>query len=96
MAFDINSLKRMGPQNSNAPSEWAYASTDALTVIDGSGYFNAVADRLQVGDFVHAVGNNVAGIAVVASNTRDLSANPPVQGVVDLSNFTTIGAIDSD
>jgi hypothetical protein len=33
----------------------------------------------------------------VLSNTRDLTASPPVEGVVDTSNFSgAAGAIDSD
>jgi len=82
-----NPIQRVGPQNSNAPVLWTYADGDALTVIDGSGYFNLEADKLQVGDFIMAVGNSVGGIAMVAS----ISA-----GVVDTSNFVSISAIDSD
>lgn len=101
MAFSSfnNQFTRIGPQNDNAPTLWSYKTTDALTTVDGSGYFNAVADRLKVGDMIFAYKSSAtvaAGVAFVASNTRDLTASPPVAGVVDVTNFTAIGAINSD
>lgn len=93
-----NALTRVGPQNDLAPTLWTYTTTDALTTVDGSGYFNAVANRLKVGDLIYCYSSTgpTFGLAVVASNTRNLSASPPVQGVVNVSNFTAIGAINSD
>ncbi len=88
MAYALdNPLRRVGPQNSNSPTFWSYADGDALTAIDAADYFLLDVDKLQVGDFIFAVGNSVAGIAVVASRSAT---------AVDVSNFTTIGAIDSD
>lgn len=98
MAYSRANLQRIGPQNRNAPSLWMYADTgSALTAIDLEGYFNDASDVLKVNDLVFAVGSsNTFGLAVVRSNTRDLTANPPVEGVVDMSNFTALGAVDSD
>lgn len=101
MAFSSfnNQFTRMGPQNDNAPTFWSYKTTDALTTVDGSGYFNAIADRLKVGDVIFAYKSSstvAAGFAYVVSNTRDLTASPPVSGVVDVTNFTAIGTINSD
>jgi hypothetical protein len=97
MAYELsNPVHRVGPQNSNGPTIWTYADGDALATIDGSGYFNLAADKLQVGDIIFAYGNGVLGVAVVASNTRDMTASPPVEGVVDTSNFVSLSAIDSD
>lgn len=97
MAYARNNLQRVSPQNSAAPTLWTFADlASTLATIDGSGYFNNAADILQVGDFLHVQGSNGYGISVIVSNTRDLTASPPVRGVVDSSNMTAIGAINSD
>lgn len=97
MAYSRTNLQRVGPQNDNAPTLWTFSDTaSTLATIDGSGYFNNAADILQVGDFLHVVGSNGYGISVIVSNTRDLTASPPVRGVVDSSNMTSVGSINSD
>jgi hypothetical protein len=98
MAYSRAKLQRIGSQNRNAPSLFLFADTaSALTAIDGSGYFNDAADILKVGDIIIGIGSsNTYGIFVVNANTRDLTANPPVAGVVDVTNATAIGTIDSD
>lgn len=101
MAFSsfISTFSRL-TYASNGPSFFSFKGTDATTAVDASGYFNAVASRLKVGDliFYYKTDATVAsGIYVVLSNTRDLTAVPPVSGVVDVANVQTIQtAIDSD
>lgn len=96
MAFALSGLKRVGPQNSNGPTLWTYATTDALTDVDGAGYFNSAADRLQVGDWIFVSSSSTWGIHIVNANSRDLTASPPVEGVVDCTNALAAGTIDSD
>lgn len=97
MAYARANLQRIGPQNRNGPSLFSFAdSGSTLATIDGSGYFNDAADILKVGDFLLVVGSNGYGISIVNGNTRDLSATPPVAGVVDTTNATAVGTIDSD
>ena len=96
MSYARAGLQRVGPQNSGAPTLWTYSTTDALTTVDGSGYFNDAADILQVGDFVFVASSSTYGIHVVTGNTRDLTTNPPTAGVVDVTNAVALGAIDSD
>ena len=96
MAYARAGLQRVGPQNSGAPTLWTYVTTDALTDVDASGYFNDAADIMQVGDFVFVASSSTYGIHVVTGNTRDLTATPPVAGVVDVTNAVALGAIDSD
>lgn len=98
MALDITKLQRVGPQNSNAPVIWTYASgSDATTTCDGSGYFNDAAGMLQVGDVIYvAPSSGACGFLKVDSNTRDLTASPPVEGVVDTLNALSLGTVDSD
>lgn len=98
MAFTGASFTRVGPQNDNAPTIWTYATADGLTTVDGSGYFNSASNRLKVGDLIFAYTSTgpAYGLGVVASNTRNLAATPPVQGVVNVTNFTAVGTINSD
>jgi hypothetical protein len=101
MAFSsfIQNFARL-TYNSRGPNLWSFSGTDATTAVDASGYFNAVADRVKVGDMIFYYKTDAtiaAGIYVVNSNTRDLTATPPVSGVVDVANVQTIQtAIDSD
>lgn len=98
MALDITKFMRIGPQNSNAPSMFTYDSgSDALTTVDTSGYFNGVASKVQVGDLIYVKPTSgTPGLMWVSSNTRDLTASPPVEGVVDVNNALSISSIDSD
>lgn len=86
-------LNRLGPVNDLSPTIWTYVTTDSLATVCTSGYFNAVSGKMKVGDFVFitsAASPWLAGIAIVKSNTRNIAASPPVSGVVDLFNATTI------
>lgn len=96
MAFDASKLLRVGPQNSNGPTLWAYATADALTAVDAAGYFNSAAAQLQVGDWIFVSSSSTWGIQIVNANSRDLTASPPVSGVVDVTNALAAGTIDSD
>lgn len=105
MAFNPAALQRVGPQNRNAPSIYTYKTADTLATVDGSGYFSTeaagvetAAAKLKVGDFIftYTTTGPASGISVVQSNTRDLTASPPVSGVVDTFNFTSVATIDSD
>ncbi len=96
MAFSSynQNFTRLGPVNDNCPTIWVYAAQEAtLDTVAASGYFNAVAGKLKVGDLVYfttAASPWLGGLAIVKSNTRNLLANPPVSGVVDLWNFTVL------
>lgn len=87
-------LTRLGPPNDNCPTIWVYKALEStLDTVAASGYFNAIANKLKVGDLVYfttAASPWLAGLAVVKSNTRNLTAVPPVSGVVDLFNFTAV------
>ena len=70
---------------------WHYKSDDAATAIDAAGYFNAVANEVNVGDviFAHtdADGTPLFGIFVVNANNGT---------VVDVANITNLASSDSD
>jgi hypothetical protein len=97
MAYSRELLQRIGPQNRGAPSAFTfYDAGSTLAQIDGSGYFNDAADILNVGDFLFIRASNGQGVSYVSANSRDMTANPPVAGVVDVQNMTAVGTIDSD
>lgn len=95
MAFSSfnTQFTRLGPENDNCPTIWVYTSTDTLSTICTSGYFNAVANKLKVGDLMYITSASspwTGGLAIVKSNTRNLLAVPPIAGVVDLFNATVV------
>jgi len=106
MAFTPNTLCRVAaPSGTGGRSVWTYITADTLATVDGAGYFStaaagvvSAAGKLKVGDFIlcYTTTGPASGIAVVNANSRDLTASPPVSGVVDTTNFTAVGTIDSD
>lgn len=102
MAFDKAGLYAVGgnPKRGNAPTIWAYQTNDAITTVDGSGYFDngtstntGMRELMEVGDFifVHALaGTSTRTFGVLVVNAVSAA------GVIDTSNVTAFGAIDSD
>lgn len=74
-----------------APSIYAYKTVDAIADVNTTGYFNALANTLEIGDLIYCVTSTgttaVATLTVVRSNAA---------GVVDVDNGTTLAATDSD
>lgn len=68
---------------------WYYSSTDALSAVRASGYFNDAAGMMNVGDLVIVYDSDAPTIAlsVVLSNTGS---------VVDIADGTAITVTDSD
>ena len=54
MAFVRNDFNTIGGQARAGvtPAMYVYTTTDAHTVVDGSGYFNDLSDILNVGDMI--------------------------------------------
>jgi hypothetical protein len=75
----------------NSISLYAYSTADAIGDVNTSGYFNALADTLAVGDIIFtrtSTGGTIAmSIVYVASNAS---------GVVDVTDGMTITATDTD
>jgi hypothetical protein len=92
MAFSITGLNSVSPnKRGNAPSIYAYKTTDAIADVNTSGYFNSLADTLEVGDLIYCVTSTgttaVATLVYVVSNSS---------GVVDVTDGTTLANTDSD
>ena len=75
----------------NSISLYAYTTADAIGDVNTSGYFNALANTLAVGDIIFtrtSTGGTIAmSIVYVASNAS---------GVVDVTDGMTITATDTD
>jgi hypothetical protein len=92
MAYNKDGLNLVsGSKAGNSPQVWTYQSADAIGDIDGAGYFDSAASILKVGDLMYVysgVGGSTAfGFVVVNANSGT---------VVDVTNVTAIGTIDSD
>lgn len=89
MAFQSKNLSVIG--YANGFTLWHYATADAAATVDTSGYFNAAANMLRVGDFVFANastgGTPENGVLAVLANAG---------GTVDASNLTPFGASNID
>jgi hypothetical protein len=75
----------------NSISLYAYSTADAIGDVNTSGYFNALANTLAVGDIIFTRtstdGTIAMSIVYVASNAS---------GVVDVTDGMTITATDTD
>ena len=94
MAFVRNDFNTIGGQARAGvtPAMYVYTTTEAHTVVDGSGYFNDISDILNVGDMI-VVHGSTGGTRTVTMHIVVSNAS----GVVDVSAGTTIGAVsDSD
>lgn len=59
MAFSATEFLPLSSQaNSDAPRHWTYTTADAKATVVASGYFDSVADLLQVGDLIWSVDAN--------------------------------------
>lgn len=74
-----------------APSIYAYKTTDAIADVNTAGYFNSLSDTLAVGDLIYCVTST--GSTAVCTLTQVLSNS---SGVVDVADGTTLAATDSD
>lgn len=92
MAFSATGFVTVcASKKGNAPSIYAYSTTDAIATVNTAGYFNSLSDTLAVGDLLYCVTSTgttaVATLTVVRSNAA---------GVVDVDDGTTLSATDSD
>jgi hypothetical protein len=92
MAFSATGFTAVSAsKRGNAPSVYAYKTTDTIADVNNEGYFNALVNTLEVGDLIYCVTSTgttaVATLTVVRSKTAT---------VVDVDNGTTLSAIDSD
>lgn len=92
MAFSTTGFTAVtASKRGNAPSIYAYKTTDAIADVNTTGYFNYLSDTLEIGDLIYCVTSTgstaVATLAYVLSNAA---------GVVDVSDGTVLANTDSD
>lgn len=104
MAFDITNLSPIGgnSRRGKAPQMFTYATLDAHTTVDGSGYFNSSTayggayNLLDIGDIIYVV------VWATAIGTGTISTYGPhiimtkSAGTIDASNVTTGTVTNSD
>jgi hypothetical protein len=92
MAFSITGLNSVSPnKRGNAPSIYAYKTADSIADVNTAGYFNSLADTLEVGDLIYCVTST--GTTAVATLVYVLSN---ASGVVDVNDGTTLANTDTD
>lgn len=91
MAFVRTDFHVIGGQTGDAPKFCSYTTTDAMTVVRASGYFNDISELLDVNDLIYVVsasgGTPAPYFTFVNSNTG---------GVVDVVDGLPIGTTDTD
>lgn len=92
MAYSATGFSTIGASKAgNSPAIYAYKTTDAIADVNTTGYFNALANVLSVGDLIYCVTSTgstaVATLVYVLSNSG---------GVVDVNDGTTLANTDSD
>lgn len=75
----------------NSPAIYTYSTPDTIADVNTSGYFNALANILRVGDLIYCVtstgGTAVATLVYVRANAS---------GVVDVTDGTTLANTNTD
>ena len=87
MAYSASGLTRMA--GGGGHSLWFYDSTDAMSVVRASGYFNDAANMLNVGDAIFVLDSDAPAISVSLVLSNDGS-------VVDIADGTAITVTDTD
>jgi hypothetical protein len=88
MAFDKDGWANIGAaKRGNAPALYTYSTADAIADVNTAGYFNDLADSLEVNDLIFVAHSGGVALVYVASNSG---------GVVDVTDGLTVTATDSD
>lgn len=89
MAYQSKNLSVLA--YANGFTLWHYKTTDLDTTVDTTGYFNAAADMVRIGDIIIA---NADTGGVAKAGLYWINANSA--GVVDVADITQIGVLDTD
>ena len=91
MAFVRTDLHAIGGQTGDGPTMYAYTTTDAMTVVRASGYFNDVSTTLNINDLIYVV--SASGGTPAPYFTY---VNGNASGVVDVVDGLAIPTTDTD
>jgi hypothetical protein len=80
-----------GGNMQGAPAMHRYSTSDTAATVDTTGYFNAVADEVRVGDVILAATGVGGTLATGLYQVRSISS-----GVVDVADALVIPATNTD
>lgn len=89
MPFSASGLTRLA--GASGVSLWHYTTTDTIADVNTAGYFNSVANMMQINDVIIAV-TSTGGTPVVSHTYVNANSG----GVVDVVNGVAITDTDSD
>ena len=92
MAFTLNTLSRQSAgANSDAPTFWAYSTTDTIADVNTADYFLAAIDRIKAGDviFVYSSTGGTPVMTITYCNANDGTT-------IDVVDGLTVTATDTD
>lgn len=87
MAYSASGLTRMA--SGGGHSIWFYDSTEAITAVRVSGYFNNAASMLNVGDVIFVLDSDAPAMSISVVLSNDGST-------VDIADGTALTMTDSD
>jgi hypothetical protein len=92
MAYSAQGFSTVAASKAGAsPAVYAYKTADSLADVNTTGYFNALANTLRVGDLIYCVTST--GTTIVASFVYVLTN---AAGVVDVNDGTVLANTDTD
>lgn len=99
MAFSTTGLNCVSASKAgNAPSLYMYSTTDALSVVRATGYFDngtttntGMRNTFKVNDVIIVV-SSTGGTPVVSMNYVNANSS----GIIDITDGTTVSATDTD
>ena len=68
MSFNRANFTNVQFNQSNTPSEYAYLTTDTISTVLGTGYFNELYDILKVNDIIRVTASNAITFVKVSAN----------------------------
>jgi hypothetical protein len=74
----------------NAPSVYAYKTTDTQATVNTVSYFDSIASLLKVGDILFVYDSTTPSLVLTYVNAVSSA------GVVDIADGTTVSATDTD
>jgi hypothetical protein len=92
----LGGQSRRGTGANSAPGQpqmWSYRTDEATADVDTSGYFNAVAPLLEVGDLIYRVTVNGSGVVQSAGWHVVMTKSA---GVVNVSDVTALTVTNTD
>lgn len=90
MAYSATGLVTVvASKRGNGPSMYLYKTADTQATVNTAGYFNTLANVLEVGDIIFVYDSTTPSLVITYVNANS-------SGVVDIADGTTVSATDTD